>query len=149
MKRFLFAAALVALFASVGAAEEKPVAVATTPVTAASPVMVTSVPMVESVPAQSTRRGLFGRLRNRNSGTTMPAAPAMTMTAATPMPVMSAPAPMLMPGTKTGAMAMPEVPSGIIVVGGTTAVEGTVTPAAYTEPTTTTRRGLFGRLRNR
>src|SRR5207244_12728810 len=65
MKRFLFAAALVALVASVGTAEERPTVITTTP---AAPVVVTTAgtPVAEYAPAQTQRRGLFGRIRNRN-----------------------------------------------------------------------------------
>jgi hypothetical protein len=125
MKRFLYAVALAALFASAGTAEEK---VVTSPTTAAPVVIASGSPVVESAPAQSTRRGLFGRLRNRNSGSTMnySPAPAVTVpTTATPMPPISAPQPMPMPGTRTGAMMMP--PSGAIVQ-----ASGNLPPGVYT-----------------
>lgn len=145
MKTFLFAAALVSLFASAGAAEEK-VVVASAPVTVAAPVMVSSAPTMEATPAQTPRRGLFGRLRNRNS------TPAVTTTALPTVsaPVMTAPAPMAMPSaTVATPMPAPTAPSDVVVVSGTVMAEPVVTTAGYTEPTTTTRRGLFGRLRNR
>ena len=171
MKRFLFAVALAALFASVGTAEEKAVPVPTT----AAPVVITSgTPVVETTPAQSTRRGLFGRLRNRNSSTTS-YTPAPVMTApmtVTPQPPISTPQPMPMPGTKTttGAVVMPQ-PGGVVQASGNlpagtyTTTDGTVVQVAgpimtdsgimtagSVEPAQSTqsgRRGLFGRLRSR
>jgi hypothetical protein len=170
MKRFLFAAALVALVASVGTAEEKPTAPAT-----AAPVVITTAgtPVVEYAPAQSTRRGLLGRLRNRNSGSTMatrPAAdgtlplmtaPVMTAPAsATPMPPISAPQPMPMPGTKTTIAPAGTIiqASGELPAGTYTTTDGTIIQIGGTQPqpaaqpmteTQSGRRGLFGRLRNR
>lgn len=147
MKKFLFAAALACLFASVGTAEEKAV-VASAPVTVAAPVMVSSVPAMEATSAQTQRRGLFGRLRNRNS------TPTMTTTAPTTIaaPVMTAPTAMAMPmpaATVATPMPKPTAPSDVVAASGTVMAEPVVTTAAYTEPAQTQRRGLFGRLRNR
>ena len=163
MKRFLFAVALAALFASVGTAEEKAVPVQTT----AAPVVITSgSPVVESGTAQSTRRGLFGRLRNRNNSTSAYSpAPVTTVptTNVTPQPPISTPQPMPMPGTKTttGAVVMPQ-PGGVVQASGNlpagtyTTTDGTIVQIGSTQmeaqPTTDTqsgRRGLFGRLRSR
>lgn len=157
MKQFLFAAALVALFASVGTAEDAPVVVVGAPVTAASPVM-TGTRMVESAPTQSTRRGLFGRMRGRNTTPTPMTAPAM-MTAPTMTPSMPMPMPVAR-ASGAAVMPMPMPPSGVTVASGTVIDTNVVTvgytevmPATYTEPAMTTqpttRRGLFGRLRNR
>jgi hypothetical protein len=126
MKRFLFAAALVALVASVGTAEDKPATGTTTP---AAPVVTTTTgtPVVEYAPAQTQRRGLFGRLRNRNNSTmTYSTSPTLTTptTSATPMPGI-APQPMPMPGTRTGARTMTR-PGTIIQA------TGTLPPGIYT-----------------
>jgi hypothetical protein len=162
MKRFLFAVALAALFASAGTAEEKAAPVTTT----AAPVVITSgTPIVETTPAQSTRRGLFGRLRNRNNSTaTYSTTPVMTAPVnATTQPPISTPAPMPMPGTKTttGAVVMPQPgevvqASGSLPAGTYTTTDGTIIQIGGTQmeaqPTTDTqsgRRGLFGRLRSR
>ena len=175
MKRFLFAAALVALIASVGTAEEKP----TAPAPAAAPVVISTpgTPVAEYAPAQPQRRGLFGRLRNRGTGTTTysSAAPVATpsattittpTTAPTPMPAITAPQPMPMPGTKTGS-AMPmtgtvvqasgNLPAGtytttdgtIIQIGGTETETATATEPSTSMSSQSQRRGLFSRLRTR
>lgn len=169
MKQFLFAAALVVLVASVGTAEEK----ATPTPTTAAPVVITSGSpvIVESGTTQSTRRGLFGRLRNRNnSPATYTSVPAMTAPAnATTQPPISTPQPMPMPGTKTttGAAAMPQpggivqasgnLPAGtytttdgtIIQIGGPIMTDSGIMTTGATEPAQSGRRGLFSRLRNR
>lgn len=136
MKRFLFAAALAALFATSASADDKP-ATGTAPAAPA----VTAAP-VEMAPAAPARRGLLARLRDRRSGTTM-SAPVMTAPAApaTPMPG-TTPAPMPMPGSKTTG-------TGITPAGGTTTTGDVVTTVGYTETTSKARRGLFSRLRNR
>lgn len=159
MKRFVFAAALVALVAPFAGAEEKP---ATTP-PAAAPVVVTGTPVIESAPvvttATPTRRGLFGRLRNRGTATTTMPATGTTIvtpgTVVTPAPT-TAPAPMPMPTPKPdtkptpNAMTVPPT-SGGIGLGNFVAVstlDSGVVQASATEPVQP-RRGLFGRLRNR
>lgn len=140
MKRILFAAALAALFAGTASADDKPAAPATpAPVVTAAP--------VEMAPATSsgTRRGLLSRLRDRRSGSTMTAP---TMTA----PTMTAPpttAPMPMPGTTPVPMPMPGKTTGSVTPAGGTVTTGDIVTASYTEPTAATRRGLFGRMRNR
>lgn len=136
MKRILFAAALAALFAGTASADDKPAAPATpAPVVTAAP--------VEMAPATSTRRGLFSRLRDRRSGSTMTAptmatptvtAPAMPMPGTTPAPT---PVPTPMPGKTTGS----------VTPAGGTAMTGDVVTASYSEPAQ--RRGLFGRMRTR
>lgn len=156
MKRFLFAAALVALVASVGTADEKPTAPAPAPVV----VTTAGTPVAEYTPAQTQRRGLFGRLRNRNTTTTTSAAPVMTAPApagATPMPPITAPQPM--PGTKTGATAaMGQIvqASGNLPAGTYTTTDGTIIQIGGTQMATdssmssqSSRRGLFSRLRSR
>ena len=170
MKRFFFAAALVALVTSVGTAQETPTTPVTTP---AAPIVVTTAgtPIAEYAPAQSTqRRGLFGRLRNRNSGTASysPATPVMTApittpTTVTPTAPITAPQPMPMPGTRTGTSPTGTIiqASGNLPAGTYTTTDGTIiqiggtsmaTQPMATQPTTETqsgRRGLFSRLRNR
>ncbi len=162
MKRFLFAAALVALGASVGAADEK----SAPPATSSAPVVISTAgsPIVESSPAQSTRRGLLGRLRNRGNNTSTmtysPATPVMSApTGATPMPPVSAPQPMPMPGTKTTTAPAPGTivqASGSLPAGTYTTTDGTIIQIGGTQPTAqpmtdsqSSRRGLFSRLRNR
>ena len=162
MKRFLFAAALVALVASAGSAEDKPAAKPTP--APATPVVVApaGTPVVEYAPAPAQRRGLFGRLRNRNTGTTTysPApivtAPAVAPTPATPMPPVVPPAPMPMPTVKPAGAVVPA--TGNLPAGRYTTTDGTIVqiggtqPTAMTTETTTTsgeRRGFLGRLRNR
>ena len=148
MKQFLCAVAAVALFAAVGVAEDQP----TTPPTVAS-----GAPVVEYAPAASAttaapaRRGLFGRLRNRNTSTMSYSTPAtgVPMTSAVPMPSAPTPmppvAPQPMPTIRpTGGATV--TPDGIVLVGGT--ASGATMTAGYTEPKPA-RRGLFGRLRNR
>lgn len=120
----------------------------------------------------STRRGLFGRLRNR--GTTTSAMPATgPLTTTTPGTIITTPAPgfappppapvpmpMPMPGTKPGGIAMTTpgvVPaSGTIVTTNGTVVTADGTPLMTTSamtpmtmPPQTRRVGLIGRLRNR
>ena len=181
MKRFLLAVAVVALSACVGSAEDAP---APTPVAPAAPVMVGSPVVVGAAPvyqyapapaSQPARRGLFGRLRNRNNtasytgGTTpmmapMMAPPMTTVPGSTPMPSFSPtpmPTPMPMPGTKpVGTMApgMVVPASGNLPAGTYTATDGTIVQVGGTEmaapvstamTTQSARRGLFGRLRNR
>ena len=164
MKRFLFAIATVALFAAAGVAEDQP---ATTP--PATPPVPTAAPVTSYVPAtQSTtaRRGLFGRLRNRNTSTMSYSSPVMTtpttgaapMPGATPMPPVAPP--QAMPGTKTGAMMTTPMTGGVVQATGNlpagtyTTTDGTIVQIGGTQPaapanTTTTSRGLFSRLRNR
>ena len=146
MKPFLFAAALVAASASVGFADATPAASAP-----ATPVIVGTVgtPVVESAPAAPARRGLFGRLRNRNTSTMSYSATAVPMTSAVPMPSAPTPmppaAPQPMPTIRpTGGATV--TPDGIVLIGGT--ASGATMTAGYTEPKPA-RRGLFGRLRNR
>ncbi len=178
MTKYLLAATAVALSAFAATAAETPVrgvalgefvATATeTPVVMTGAPMMVSTP-VGSMPTQTARRGLFGRMRGRNTTpamtTTLPTT-TMTMTPVMTAPVMTTtamamPAPTTTTVTTAGAapatMATPQVPGGIVMASGTTATESMVMPAAYTEPvmsntmsnTTSTRRGLFGRLRNR
>ena len=146
MKRFLCAVAAVALFAAVGVAEDQP----TTPPTVAS-----GAPVVEYAPAASVttaapaRRGLFGRLRNRNTSTMSYSATAVPMTSAVPMPSAPTPmppvAPQPMPTIRpTGGATV--TPDGIVLIGGT--ASGATMTAGSTEPKPA-RRGLFSRLRNR
>jgi hypothetical protein len=171
MKRFLFAVTLVALSASVGSAEDVPTAPAPTPVVMGSaPMMMGATPVYETGPVQPARRGLFGRLRNRNGTMSYSSSP-MMMTAPTMAPVMTpgmAPtpmppaAPMTMPGTKPAGTTMApgtvvpatgNVPPGIytttdgmvVQVGGTQMMSTPMTAMATEQPA---RRGLFGRLRN-
>ena len=131
MKRFLFAAALVALVASVGTAQEAPA-----PMPAPAPVVITTTgtPVVESAPAQTQRRGLFGRLRNRNSGTTTysPATPVITTPAVAPSaPAVIPPQPMPMPNTKTGVTPTGGI-VGITPTGGIVQATGNLPAGTYT-----------------
>ncbi len=165
MKRFLFAVAAVALSAAVGVAEDQP---ATTPPTP-SPVVTTASPVTGYAPTTQTttaRRGLFGRLRNRNTGTMSYSSPVMTapatggtpVPAATPMPPVAPP--QAMPGAKSGAMMTTPMTGGVVQASGNlppgtyTTTDGTIVQVGGTQPaapatTTTTSRGLFSRLRNR
>ena len=158
MKRFLFAVAVVALSACAGSAEDKPAVVTTAPATPA--VVGTAAPVVEYAPAQTTRRGLFSRLRNRNTATY--SAPVMTAPVpATTTPVPPVAAPMPMPGSKTSARPMNgqvvqatgNLPPGTYTTTDGTVVQigGTQTMAASTSMSSSqsTRRGLFSRLRGR
>ena len=157
MKRFLFAVAVVALSACAGLAEDKPVVVGTTPAPAA-PVITTAAPVVEYAPAQTQRRGLFGRLRNRNTTTMTYSTPTAVVpaTPAAPMP-MPGLAPQPMPSIKpAGGVIIPA--TGSLPPGTYTATDGTIIQIGGTQPmmaqpvmstNTTERRGLFGRLRNR
>jgi hypothetical protein len=157
MKRFLFAVAVVALSACAGSAEDKPAVVTTAP---ATPVVGTAAPVVEYAPAQTTRRGLFGRLRNRGTTPATYSAPVMTA----PAPASTTPpvaAPMPMPGTKTST-ARPMngqivQASGNLPPGTYTTTDGTIVQIGGTQSMTSTsmsspqpaRQGLFSRLRNR
>lgn len=159
MKQFLFAAALVAASASVGFADDKPATGAAA--TPATPVVVAGTPLVvESAPAAPARRGLFGRLRNRNTSTTAYSTPLTTttvpMTGAAPMPAVAPP--QAMPAVKpSGAMVVPGTLGGVVQATGTlpagtyTTTDGTIVQIGAMQPMTTPteRRGLFSRLRNR
>jgi hypothetical protein len=177
MKRFLFVVTVAALSACVGSAEDRPAVVA--PAAPAKPVIIdgspntivvgeatTAPPVIGYAPAQQpTRRGLFGRLRNRNTGTPVYSAPAPVLTApvtgtATPMPPVAAPTPMPMPGSRTGALPMTGAviqASGSLPPGTYTTTDGTIVQVGGTQPvmqstsmsSQSTRRGLFGRLRSR
>jgi hypothetical protein len=105
--------------------------------------------MTESyvVMSQTTtaRRGLFGRLRSR--GTTM----------MTPVAMVPTPPPMPAPGTTITTPTTTTPTTGVIPASGTivttdgsviTTDGSVITTADYTTPVQT-RRGLFGRLRNR
>ncbi len=155
MKRFLFAVAVVALFAAVGGAADVPTAPAPTPVAVTSATPVEMVPATTAAPA---RRGLFSRLRNRNAGTTSYSTPATTtttvapstVTPATPMPTVAPP--QAMPGAKpVGGMVAPVAAEGVMVAGGMMSTMGDASPVMMASATTPApaRRGLFSRLRNR
>lgn len=149
MKRILFAAALAALFATSASADDKSAAPATP-----APV-VTAAPTVEMAPATNsgTRRGLLSRLRDRRGGSTMSAPTMSTPTMTAPGTIVpSTPAPMPMPGTTVPK----PMPSGgttgtTLTPAGGTATGGEIVTAGYSEPATssTMRRGLFSRIRNR
>lgn len=174
MKKFVFAVAVVALYAAAGEAQDQP-ATPVTPVVPSTPV-VTTGPVMQYGSPTVARRGLFGRLRNRNSSMmAYPSAPVMTapVLGTPPMGTITPPlAPMPMPGTRTGGVVVPAnmvvssggLPPGIytatdgtvIQIGGTTPMtNGTVVPASGYTPmsmqtqTQTSRRGLLGRIRNR
>jgi hypothetical protein len=171
MKRFLFAVAVVALSACTGFAEDKP-ATSAQPATPTTPTVIAATPAIEYAPAQPQRRGLFGRLRNRNNTATYSApimAAPVTVPAATPMPkpgTTPEPMPGTKPaggtttnGTKPGTTPTPAVvqAGGSLPPGTYTATDGTIIqiggtqPMAQpmTQPTQSERRGLFSRLRNR
>ena len=159
MTRFLFAVPVLALSAAVGCADTP----AATPV---APPVITTVgpvfaPTFSSAPA-APRRGLFGRLRNRNT-MTYSSAPLMAPAAA---PIITAPqtpppAPAPMPGLKPAGGMMPmtgqvvqatgNLPPGIYTTTDGTVVQiGGMQPAMPMQPQTqSTRTGLFSRLRNR
>jgi len=177
MKKFVFAVAVVALYAAAGEAQDQP-ATPVTPVVPSTPV-VTTGPVMQYGSPTVARRGLFGRLRNRNSSMmAYPSAPVMTapVLGTPPMGTITPPlAPMPMPGTRpTSSMVVPanmvvssgNLPPGIytatdgtvIQIGGPTAMpmtNGAVVPATGYSPMTmqtqtqVSRRGLLGRLRNR
>jgi hypothetical protein len=164
MKRFLFAVAVAALFACDASAQQPVIG---TPIAPGTPVITTAGPVIGYAPTQTTqRRGLFGRLRNRNTSTMSYSSPAMVAPAAIPGTI--APQPIPMPGTIT-PMPMPGIrPAGAVIPatgnlppGQYTTTDGTIiqiggiqpmmTQPMMTQPmtTTTSRTGLFGRLRNR
>jgi len=170
MKRFLYAVSAAALFAAVGVADDKPVAPApSTPAgTTDTNVITSAAPVTGYAPAAqstTTRRGLFGRLRNRNTSTMSYSSPTMTSptmsappTGATPMPPVAPP--QAMPGTKSGAMMTPPMTGAVVQASGNlpagtyTTTDGTIVQIGGTQmatPTTTTAapRGLFSRLRSR
>jgi hypothetical protein len=145
MKRFVFAVVVAALSAAVGSAQDA----VTVTVAPPAPVVMAGPVMTETVTTQPARRGLFGRLRGRNtvtmtSGTMTPMAsvptmatpvmtPSMTPMTTTPAPMMtpgSMPAmPMQMPGSKPAGTAMsgPVVPAtGNLPAGIYTTTDGTV-----------------------
>lgn len=125
MKRYLFALAVGMVFTAFGTAEDKPVtaAPAQTPVVTATPATV----VTSGYSTSSTRRGLLGRLRGKNSGTVMTA----PVTTATPVPSTTVPAPM--PTPKTGASTTPSNP--VVVAGGTDTKPTKVVPASGTSTT--------------
>jgi hypothetical protein len=160
MKRFLFAVAVVALSACVSFAEDAP---APTPVTSGGPVMMGTAPTYQYAPSQPARRGLFGRLRNRNNTTYYSNTTTTPMMMTAPAgPTTTPPTPMPMPGVRpaSGTVAPGTVVQGTgnLPPGTYTATDGTViqiggggpqmtTPTATGTNTQPTRRGLFGRLR--
>ncbi|HEY2784115.1 MAG TPA: hypothetical protein VGJ05_03995 [Fimbriiglobus sp.] len=132
--RKLFLATAGLFLAASAQADTPPAAVTTTP---ATPVMTSG----DFMPTTPVRRGLFGRrLRNRmmftRNTTSMPMTTTVApTTGATPMPSTAVPMPM---GKVSEATPMA---SGIVQTGGTSTTPmttGTVTPAVYTEPMTTT-----------
>ncbi|QJW98774.1 hypothetical protein [Frigoriglobus tundricola] len=167
MKRFLFAVAVIALFATAGVAQDKPVPTTPPAGTVDSNVTTGAAPVTSYVPATQApvRRGLFGRLRNRNTNTMSYSSPVLTAPAtgvpstpgATPMPPVAPP--QAMPGAKPGAMMTPPMTSGVVQATGNlppgtyTTTDGTIVQVGGTEmaapATTTTSRGLFSRLRSR
>jgi hypothetical protein len=160
----LFAVAVAALCASAATAADPPATSGTPPTTAAPVILGTpGTPVVEYAPAVPARRGLFGRLRNRNNATpySTPVMTAPTTGTITPAPT-PAPAPAPMPGAvpaplpvrPNGSSYYMPGPSGTIILtsgttptGTMTATEMMVMTTEYTEPAR--RRGLFSRLRNR
>jgi hypothetical protein len=158
MKRFLFAVAVVALSAAAALADGQPPTGMPTP---AAPI-ITAAPVVTTGPVQPARRGLFARLRNRNT-MTYSSAPVMTAPtmggSAAPMPsIAPQPQPMPMPGTRNGAAMMtgPVVQaSGNLPPGTYTTADGSTIQVGGTQgmmqttsmAPTRVRRGLFGRLR--
>jgi hypothetical protein len=152
MKRFLFAVAVVALSAAAALADGQPTPGTPVPATP----IVSAAPVVSATPVQPARRGLFARLRNRNT-MTYSSAPVMTTPTmgATPMPPVAQPMPM--PGTRNGAattgpvvQATGSLPPGTYTTtdGSTVQVGGTQGMMQSTSMSPTrVRRGLFGRLR--
>jgi hypothetical protein len=160
MKRFLFAVAAVVLSACAATAEDTPVTGTTT--VPGSPVIMGATPAMQYAPVQTQRRGLFARLRNRNTSTMSYSTPLTTAPATVaPMPMPGttpAPMPTPMPGVKpaggvmTTGMVVPA--TGDLPPGQYTTTDGMIVQiggkqmASQTQPQTT-RRGLFSRLRNR
>lgn len=150
MKRFFFAVSVVALAACVASAEDKP---ATGGTTGTTPAVTATTGTTYYQTSQPTRRGLFARLRNRNNMTY-----STTPSMATPAQPMPTPAPQPMPGTKpagdtTTNTGMVVQASGNLPPGRYTTTDGTIIQISGTGTTTTpmtsTRTGLFSRLRMR
>jgi hypothetical protein len=169
VKRLLFASAVACLFAVNALAADPPVTTTAPPVTTGpvtSPVIGTSVPapVMTTSRTTSTRRGLFGRLRNRSSapvystsplttGTTV-ISPAPVVTPGTVVPTpMPTPSPMPSPGTTginggaSGVVTTSGItPDGVMMSSGTTAP---MVMAPTTTQTSPRRMGLIARLRAR
>jgi hypothetical protein len=162
MTRFLFAVPVLALSAAVGLADAPASGGSVTPAPAAPVVGPVVAPTYSSAPA-TTRRGLLGRLRNRN---TVRYSSAPLMAAPAPAPIITppqtpAPAPAPMPGVKPAGAMMPmsgqvvqatgNLPPGVYTTTDGTVVQvGGTQAAMQTQPQSqSTRRGLLSRLRNR
>ncbi len=154
MTRFLFAVPVLALTAAISFAD--------TPASSGTTTAPTTVTTVASTYSYSTtrpaRRGLFSRLRNRNT-TTYSSAPLMVSPATPPQTPAPTPAPLpavkpvsgkMMPMSGQVVQATGNLPPGtytttdgmVVQVGG----KQTMQPQSQSQ---TTRRGLFSRLRNR
>ncbi len=149
MNRLLIAAAIGFLFAATATADP-PVAAA--PATGMpAPIVGSTVPapMVVNTLTTPTRRGLFGRLRARNTNPMLTTTAAYSAEPTTMTPGMAVPAPMPpMPApSKSGtSSAMPSVTGSPVVVG-----ETAMTPdmTGMTTTGTTRRMGVLARLRMR
>lgn len=138
MNRMILALAMgsgVALYAAAPAAADEP-----KPATATTPVVVSGTTDVIST-APAARRGLFGRLRDRRTGTAMTTTTVPTtgtiVTPTTTTPGTTLPTPVPMPMTK---------PAIVIPASATKIAVPMVTTAAYSTPART---GLFSRARTR
>lgn len=149
MNRFLFAVAVVVLFAGVSYSEDQP---AVTPMAPPPvPVVTPSTPTYTSTTSTTTRRGLFSRLRNRNT-MTYSSAPLLMSSPMPAAPMPSTVAPQPMPSSKpTGSAPMTGTvvqASGSLPPGTYTTTDGMVVQVGGTEMQTS-RRGLMSRLRMR
>ena len=136
MNRMILALAMgsgLALYAAAPAAADEP-----KPATTSTPLVVSGTTDVIST-APAARRGLFGRLRDRRTGTAMTTTSVPTtgtiVTPTTTTPGITLPTPVPMPMTK---------PTIVIPASATTTEVPMVTTAAYTTPA---RSGLFSRTR--
>ena len=147
MKRLLFAVAVAGLFAVNALAADPPVTVTPTPVPTGTVITTTTPTVMTTTGTTSTRRfGLFGRFRNRMSGSTYstPTSGTVVMPSTTVVPGTAAPT--IVPSPMPKPIETSSTGSGVVTAGGSTVVPGTMMPMTTT--TTQTRMGLIQRLRH-